>query len=120
MFSDGMHFAMNYYNSYVIQPYLINIIEVVNARDQSFDRFLTKLKKISERYAELQERSINCDGSFPVIGRSILCRGGPFHHLADIALRRRVASKFTTWTGTGGFIFCDAKNSGCIRYFFRR
>jgi hypothetical protein len=90
MFSDGMHFAIDYYNSYVIQPYLINIIEAVNARDQSFDLFLPKLKKISARYAELQERSINADGSFPVYGRSIVYRGGAFHHLADMVLRKKL------------------------------
>lgn len=35
-------------------------------------------------------RSINTDGSFPVTGRSITYRGGAFHHLADIALRKQL------------------------------
>ena len=90
MFSDGMHFAMDYYNSYVIQPYLNNIIEAVNPRDKSYNWFLPELEKISQRYAELQERSINADGSFPVFGRSITYRGGAFQHLADMALRKKL------------------------------
>ena len=90
MFSDGMHFAMDYYNSYVIQPYLNNIIEAVNPNDKSFNWFLPQLEKISMRYAELQERSINPDGSFPVFGRSIVYRSGAFHHLADMVLRKKL------------------------------
>jgi hypothetical protein len=90
MFSDGMHFAMDYYNSYVIQPYLNNIIKAVTKRDQAFDWYLPQLDKISARYAELQERLINSDGSFPVFGRSIVYRTGAFHHLADMALRKQL------------------------------
>lgn len=90
MFSDGMHFAMDYYNSYVIQPYLATIIDAVHPRDKSFDWFKPKLEKISARYAELQERSINIDGSFPVVGRSIAYRGGAFHHLANMVLLKKL------------------------------
>jgi hypothetical protein len=90
MFSDGTSFAMDYYNSYVIQPYLSNIIDAVGIKSESFNWFLPQLEKINVRYAELQERSINTDGSFPVYGRSIVYRGGAFHHLADMALRHKL------------------------------
>jgi hypothetical protein len=90
MFSDGMHFALDYYNSYVIQPYLANILDAVGTKDKSFNWFLPKLEKITARYAELQERSINTDGSFPVYGRSIVYRGGAFHQLSDMALRHKL------------------------------
>jgi hypothetical protein len=90
MFSDGMHFALDYYNSYVIQPYLANILDAVGTKDKSFNWFLPQLGKITARYAELQERSINTDGSFPVYGRSIVYRGGAFHQLSDIALRHKL------------------------------
>jgi len=49
-----------------------------------------KLERINKRYAVLQERMINTDGSFPVTGRSIVYRGGAFHHLADMALRKKL------------------------------
>jgi hypothetical protein len=88
LFSDGMNFAFDYYNSYVIQPYLANIIQALNAKGKSYEWFAPKLDKITKRYAEIQERMIHTDGSFPVIGRSIVYRGAAFHHLADMATRK--------------------------------
>jgi hypothetical protein len=90
LFSDGMNFALDYYNSYVIQPYLINIISALNTKNKSYEWFTPKLDKITKRYAEIQERQINTDGSFPVTGRSITYRGGAFHHLADMALQKQL------------------------------
>ena len=90
LFSDGMHFALDYYNSYVIQPFLIDILDAVRERERSFDWFSADMDKIAARYAEIQERSINSDGSFPVFGRSITYRGGAFHHLANMALKKKL------------------------------
>jgi hypothetical protein len=90
MFSDGTHFHMDYYNSIVIHPYLAAIIEVMNKHAKSYQWFAPKLNRINKRYAEIQERSINSDGSYPVIGRSIVYRGGVFHHLSDIALKKQL------------------------------
>jgi hypothetical protein len=88
LFSDGMNFAFDYYNSYVIQPYLTNIIDALNTKSKSYEWFAPRLDRITKRYAEIQEKSINTDGTFPVIGRSITYRGAAFHHLADMALRK--------------------------------
>jgi hypothetical protein len=90
MFSDGMHFAMDYYNSYVIQPFLTNILDAVGSKQKTFSWFAPKMEKVAVRYAILQERMINTDGSFPVYGRSIVYRGAAFHHLADMALRHKL------------------------------
>jgi hypothetical protein len=90
MFSDGMQFHFDYYNSYVIQPYLAAVFSVISNRTKGYDGFITNFDKISKRYAEIQERLINTDGSFPVTGRSITYRGGAFHHLADISLRKQL------------------------------
>jgi hypothetical protein len=90
LFSDGMQYHWDYYNSYVIQPYLANILAVVKLKGKSYDWFLPKLDKINKRYAVIQERLINTDGTFPVTGRSIVYRGGAFHHLADMALRKQL------------------------------
>ena len=90
LFSDGMQYHWDYYNSYVIQPYLANIIAIVKEKGKSYDWFVPKLDKINKRYAVIQERMINSDGSFPVTGRSIVYRGGAFHHLADMALRKQL------------------------------
>jgi hypothetical protein len=90
MFSDGMNFNLDYYNSFVIQPYLTAILEVASKKTKSYDFFLPKFDKISKRYAEIQERMIMADGSYPLTGRSIIYRGAAFQHLADLALRKQL------------------------------
>jgi hypothetical protein len=90
MYSDGMNFAMDYYNSYVIQPYLTTLLAVVGKKNNRYAGYGPRVQKISQRYAEIQERLIHTDGSFPVIGRSIAYRGGAFHHLADVAWRQQL------------------------------
>jgi len=95
LFSDGMNFAFDYYNSYVIQPYLNNIIDALSIKGKAYTWFAPKLEKISQRYAEIQERLINADGSFPATGRSITYRGGAFHHLADISYRGKLPASLS-------------------------
>jgi hypothetical protein len=95
LFSDGMQFHMDYYNSYVIQPYLQTIVAVINKKDSTYKMFAPKLDKISKRYAVLQERLINTDGSFPITGRSITYRAGAFHHLANMALLQQLPAELS-------------------------
>lgn len=95
LFSDGMHFHMDYYNSFVIQPYLQAILEITQQKSGIARAFGQKFDRISKRYAEIQERLINTDGSYPITGRSIVYRGGAFHHLADMALRKRLPESLT-------------------------
>lgn len=90
LFSDGMNFHMDYYNSIVIHPYLANIVSISNSKNKTYQWYAPSLDKINKRYAEIQERNINADGSYPVVGRSIVYRGGVFHHLADMALRKQL------------------------------
>lgn len=90
MFSDGMQFHLDYYNSYVIQPYLAVILETISKKKTTYNNFIPQFDKITKRYAEIQERLINTDGSFPLTGRSIVYRGGAFHHLADMSLRKKL------------------------------
>jgi hypothetical protein len=85
MYSDGMQFHMDYYNSIVIQPYLLTILQVAGEKRKAYTREMQRAITIAQRYAEIQERSINTDGSYPVIGRSIVYRAGVFHHLANMA-----------------------------------
>ncbi|WP_257666278.1 DUF2264 domain-containing protein [Parapedobacter tibetensis] len=90
MYADGMDFRMDYYNSYVIQPYMQAILAVLQGKGKKYEWVSNDFAKISRRYAELQERFIHIDGSFPVVGRSIVYRGGAFQHLADMALRKKL------------------------------
>jgi hypothetical protein len=90
LFADGMNFHFDYYNSIVIHPHLAAILDVIKTRSRSWDWYVPRLDTINKRYAVIQERLINTDGSYPVIGRSIVYRGGVFHHLSDIALRKKL------------------------------
>jgi hypothetical protein len=91
-FSDGMEYHNDYYNSYVIQPYLSAIVAITSKKNNLYSGFAERLGKITQRYAEIQERMINADGSFPVSGRSITYRAGAFHHLADMAFKKQLPS----------------------------
>jgi hypothetical protein len=92
MFSDGMEYHDDYYNSYVIQPYLSSVVAIANIQGKKYSWFTDSLLKINQRYAEIQERAINTDGTFSVTGRSITYRTGAFHHLADMALKKQLPS----------------------------
>jgi hypothetical protein len=95
LYSDGVHYANDYYNSYVIQPYLAAIVGVVGSKTNVYADMIGKIKKRNERYAILQERLINTDGTYPATGRSIVYRGAAFHHLADMAWRKALPASLT-------------------------
>ena len=86
IYGDGEKFHFDYYNSYVIQPFLVNIHQVVSAKNPSFNWAGKRIMERAQRYAHIQEKLVNPDGTFPAIGRSLVYRGGAFHHLADMAL----------------------------------
>lgn len=93
LYSDGVYYANDYYNSYVIQPYLAAIVGVISKKTNVYAVMADKIKKRNERYAILQERSINVDGTYPATGRSIVYRGAAFHHLADMAWRKALPAQ---------------------------
>jgi hypothetical protein len=88
LFSDGQEFHLDYYNSIVIQPYLAAIVDIAVQKRGAYKWFAPQMLQVNQRYAEIQERHIHTDGSYPVLGRSIAYRGGVFHHLSDMALRK--------------------------------
>ncbi len=90
MYMDGTHYAYDYYNSYVIHPYLAGIADVIGEHTDAYDRLFDKVRQRNTRYAIIQERLINTDGTYPPSGRSVIYRGAAFHHLADMALKGRL------------------------------
>lgn len=90
VYGDGPEFHWDFYNSFVIQPYIRLILATVVARDQSYTAMQERFSKIASRYAVILERLIGQDGSYPAIGRSIAYRCGAFHHLASEALLQRL------------------------------
>lgn len=90
MYSDGTSYAFDYYNSFVIHPYLAAISTIINKKNNSYRELGDKILRRNQRYATIQERLINADGSFPATGRSLIYRGGAFQHLADMAMRKQL------------------------------
>lgn len=88
MYGDGPEFHWDYYNAFVIQPMLVEALDVVAGETEEWGTFHRKSIERLARYAEIQERSIAPDGSFPPIGRSIAYRCGAFQGLALAALRK--------------------------------
>lgn len=95
MYSDGTSFAYDYYNSYVIHPFLASLMDVMGKKDRAYENMFGKIRKRNERYAVIQERLINTDGTYPATGRSIVYRGGAFHHLADMAWRKALPEQLS-------------------------
>ncbi len=88
MYGDGPEFHFDYYNAFVIQPMLVEALDVVGDESAEWKQLRSKARERLTRYAAIQERSIAPDGSYPVIGRSIAYRCGAFQGLALAALRR--------------------------------
>lgn len=90
MYTDGSHYAYDYYNSYVIHPYLAAVMDIIGAKTNVYNSMFDKIKTRNERYAIIQERLINTDGTYPPSGRSVIYRGAAFHHLSDMAWKKRL------------------------------
>jgi len=90
VYGDGPAFHWDYYNSFVIQPMLLDVLRVVATPGSGWESFNEPMLARARRYAEIQERLIAPDGSFPAIGRSIAYRFGAFQLLGQIALMRQL------------------------------
>lgn len=92
-YSDGPHFAFDYYNSYVIHPMYIEALEVFteagkhkriwNMPDCDYHKAIER----AQRFGMILERMISPEGTLPVFGRSITYRTGSLQTLALISWR---------------------------------
>jgi hypothetical protein len=90
IYGDGPDFHWDYYNSFVIQPMMLNVLDAVEPVTERW-KFLRKpVEARARRFAAIQERLISPEGTFPPIGRSLAYRFGVLHHLAEIAWRRNL------------------------------
>ena len=89
-YGDGPQFHWDYYNSFVIHPMLLEVVETVSKQSKSWESFLSPILARSQRYAAIQERLIAPDASYPAIGRSLAYRFGAFHLLALMAQRKQL------------------------------
>ena len=85
-YGDGPDFHADFYNSYVMHPYLLSIADGV-AQEAVWQKMFPQIQARARRYAAIQERVIGPEGTFPVLGRSLAYRAGAFHLLADVSRR---------------------------------
>lgn len=89
-YSDGAKLSIDYYNSFVIHPMLVDLLKVtVEKKFSPVADYEIALKRMV-RYAEFLERIIGPDGSYPPFGRSITYRNAAFQALGQIALMEKL------------------------------
>jgi len=93
MYGDGPEFHWDYYNSFVIQPMLLDITKVLKEKGDRMGNDLDLFVERAQRYAAIQERLISPEGTYPVIGRSMAYRFGAFQSLSQIALWQKLPEK---------------------------
>ena len=86
--SDGPEIHSDYYNSLVIQPMLLDILKQAGDEYPEWAAMRAPVLKRAIRHAEVLERSISPEGTFPPLGRSLAYRCGAMQHLAQMALQR--------------------------------
>lgn len=87
MYGDGASLSVDHYNSYVIHPMLVDILNIMNKHGLKKGKKFEKKEFFRyQRYVEIQERMISPEGAYPVFGRTLICRFGAFHVLAQASL----------------------------------
>lgn len=89
-YGDGRFFHWDYYNSFVIQPMLVDVLDAVPAASGDWASMRTLALARFARAAAVQERLVAADGSYPPVGRSLAYRCGAFQLLAQAALQHRL------------------------------
>ena len=92
---DGEAFHFDYYNSFVMFPMLVEVLEVLARFKGAFwngkpEELLAQAVKRMQRYSEHLERFISPGGTFPPIGRSLTYRTAAFQPLALLAWRKQL------------------------------
>lgn len=91
VYGDGPNFHWDYYNSYVIQPMLVQTLKEVSAVDTLQKKYYNLAVAHLKRYAAIQERLISPEGTYPIIGRSLAYRCGAFQVLAMASLMHELS-----------------------------
>jgi len=92
-YGDGPDFHWDYYNSFVIQPMLVDVLDVLGDQFHDWSELRATTMKRAVRFASVLERLISPEGTYPPIGRSLAYRFGAFQHLSLMALRNELAEE---------------------------
>lgn len=102
MYGDGPEFHWDYYNSFVIQPMLLDVLAAVGPKVTAWKEITARVTTRARRYAAIQERLISPEGTLPPVGRSIAYRTGALQLLGQVALRRELPDGVTPAQVRGG------------------
>lgn len=94
-YGDGPEFHLDYYNSYVIQPMLIQVLEIAAQKQNAYKADLELAKKRMVRYSRQLEMMISPEGTYPALGRSICYRSGAFQPLAEAAWKEMLPEEIS-------------------------
>jgi hypothetical protein len=89
-YGDGPNYHWDYYNSYVIQPMLLEILKTLSETEKDQQRNYDQALQRARRYAAVQERLISPEGTYPPLGRSLAYRFGAFQLLAKVSLLKEL------------------------------
>jgi hypothetical protein len=95
VYGDGPQFHWDYYNSFVIQPMLLDVLRNIAPHSRNWSDLLPRTLERAKRHGAILERLISPEGSFPAVGRSLAYRCGAFHLLAQLALLGELPSPLT-------------------------
>lgn len=96
VYGDGKEFRWDYYNSFVIQPMLLDIAQVlVDKQPKRHQKLYDDVLKRAQRYSAILERMISPEGTYPVIGRSAIYRMASFQTLSQIALMNKLPKELS-------------------------
>ena len=98
-YGDGPYFHWDYYNSFVIHPMMLDVVDEVGKTRRDWDALAANVKRRSIRMATVLERLIAADGSFPPIGRSLAYRGGAFSIAGPSRASKAAAGKSPAGAG---------------------
>jgi hypothetical protein len=95
LYGDGPRFHFDYYNSFVIQPMLLDVLRQMGDRVTTWQALVPNVVARARRYAAIQERLISPEGTFPAVGRSLCYRTGALQLLAQMALLGELPAPLT-------------------------
>ena len=95
-YSDGPEYAMDYYNSYVMHPMMVEVVEMCKKHKFSTPISLDLAVKRMNRFNTILERFISPEGAYPAVGRSVIYRMGAFQTLAMSAWKYGLPKDLTS------------------------
>lgn len=94
LYRDGETFSVDYYNSYVIQPMMVDLARLGMAIPELAERWANIFPR-AQRCVAILERMISPEGTYPIVGRSAVYRFGAFQLLSQAALQGFLPSEVT-------------------------